>query len=104
MKRWNEITSKQKTDYQGMTDDDIRARFQLLKKSNGNVSHNLLKSRACEDCFETGERGTPFGIRYFYAGDERWQGEDATDAKGCVGCGWYDIDAWRASLNRKLRG
>lgn len=104
MKRWNEVTSKQQTDYQDMTDDDIRARFQLLKKSNGNVSHNLLKSRACEDCFETGERGTPFGIRYFYAGDERWRGKDATDAMGCVGCGWYDIDAWRASLNRKLRG
>ena len=102
MKRWNEVTSSQQTNYQDMTDDDIRERFQLLKKSNGNVSHNLLKSRACEECFRTGKRGTPFGIHYFYAGNRNWQGKTATDANGCIGCGWYDIDKWRASLNRKL--
>ena len=104
MKRWNEETSKRQTDYQDMTDDDIRERFQLLKKSNGSVSHNLLKSRACEICFDTGRRGTPFGIRYFYSGGEYWEGESATDPKGCIGCGWYDIEAWRVSLNRHLNG
>ena len=104
MKRWDEETSKRQTDYQDMTDDDIRERFQLLKKSNGNVSHNLLKSRACEICFDTGRRGTPFGIRYFYAGGDRWEGEDDQDPQGCIGCGWYDIEAWRESLNRHLNG
>ena len=102
MKRWNERTSKQQTDYDNMSDEDIRARFQLLKKSNGNVSHNLLKSRACEECFDTGKRGTPFGIRYFYAGDDRWRGKNRKDPSGCVGCGWYDVAKWRESLNRKL--
>lgn len=104
MKRWNERTSKRQTDYDDMSDEDIRARFQLLKKSNGNVSHNLLKSRACEECFDTGKRGTPFGIRYFYAGDGRWRGKNRKDPSGCVGCGWYDIAKWRASLNQKLDG
>lgn len=104
MKRWDEETSRKQTDYTDMTDDDIRQRFQLLKKSNGNVSHNLLKSRACENCCETGDRGTPFGIHYFYAGNARWQGKSDNDANGCVGCGWYDVEAWRKSLNRKLRG
>ena len=104
MKRWNEHTSRQQTDYQNMSDDDIRERFQLLKKSNGSVSHNQLKSRACEECFRTGKRGTPFGIRYFSAGNDVWQGKSAKDPSGCVGCGWYDIAAWRTCLNRKLRG
>ena len=103
MKRWDEHTSKQQTDYQNMSDEDIRERFQLLKKSNGNVSHNLLKSRACEECFNTGKRGTPFGIRYFYLGDAHWTGNGPKDPRGCLGCGWYDIAAWRTSLNGKLR-
>ena len=104
MKRWDEETSRQQTDYQDMSDEDIRERFQLLKKSNGNVSHNLLKSRACEECFETGKRGTPFGIHYFYAGNDRWEGKTLQDPNGCVGCGWFDVEAWRTALNRKLSG
>ncbi len=102
LKRWNETTSKHQTDYQNMTDSDIKELFQLLKKSNGNVSHNLLKSRACEHCFETGERGTPFGIRYFYSGTAEWKGKDEYDPRGCLGCGWYDVEKWRESLNRHL--
>ena len=104
MIRWDERTSEQQTNYQNMSDDDIRKRFQLLKKSNGDVSHNLLKSRSCETCYNTGKRGTPFGIRHFYAGNNRWQGSNAKDPKGCVGCGWLDVAKWRASLNRKLCG
>lgn len=91
MKRWDEETSRQQTNYSDMADDDIRQRFQLLKKSNGHVSHNLLKSRACEHCFNTGRRGTPFGIRYFYAGGDRWQGpmpRIQTDAWVAVGTTW----------------
>ena len=103
MKRWNEETSQQQTNYSSMTDTDIQSRFQLLKKSNGRISHNLLKSRACEQCFATGHRGTPFGIHYFYAGSPRWEGAHEKDPAGCIGCGWYGIEQWRLSLNHKLR-
>lgn len=65
MIRWNEHTSVGQTNYSEMTDDDIGATFQMLKSSNGSVSHNLLKSRSCETCFATGQRGTPFGIAFF---------------------------------------
>ena len=102
MKRWDDETSRQQTDYRNMTDENIRERFQLLKKSNGNVSHNLLKSRACEVCFDTGRRGTPFGIRHFYSGGPHWEGKDAKDPRGCIGCGWYDVEKWRESLNQHL--
>lgn len=73
MKRWNEVTSKQQTDYQDMTDDDIRARFQLLKKSNGNVSHNLLKSRAWRTASrpENVERRSAFAISMQATSDGR---------------------------------
>ena len=104
MKRWNEVTSQQQTDYAALTAADIRTRFQLLKKSNGAVSHNHLKSRACETCYETGRRGTPFGIHYFYAGSAWWEGRSQDDPQGCIGCGWYDFAAWRRSLNRQLQG
>ncbi len=99
MLRWNANTRASQSSFADMTDEDIRAKFQLLKASNGSVSHNLLKSRACERCFRTGRRGTPFGIAYFYEGTERWQTDDRTDPQGCVGCGWYDFDLWRARLN-----
>jgi len=102
--RWDSESAREQSDYGGITDDEIRQRFQLLKKSNGSVSHNLLKSRACEHCFETGNRGEPFGIRYFYAGNHRWGGTHDKDPNGCIGCGWYDIAAWRDSLNAKLNG
>ena len=90
-------------DREDLSDAEIRARFQLLKASNGSASHNLLKSRACERCFKTNKRGTPFGIRYYYAGTDRWKG-DPKDERGCHGCGWYDFDKWRKALNRAIRG
>ena len=99
MLRWNADTSIAQSDFTNMTDDNIRERFQLLKASNGSVSHNLLKSRACERCFRTGQRGTPFGIVFFHEGGEIWEPDDRTDPKGCIGCGWYDFDLWRTRLN-----
>ena len=100
MSRWpDNYGDKDKED---MSDEDIRDRFQLLKKSNGTISHNRLKSEACVKCVKTGKRGTPFGIKYFYEGDGDWHG-DKTDEHGCHGCGWYDFDKWRKSLNRELR-
>ena len=101
--RWSPAEQQRQTDYSGMSDGEIRERFQLLKKSNGSVSHNLLKSRARERCFKSGQRGTPFGIRFFYSGDGSWAPPDKRDASGCVGCGWYDFDKWRSALNRTLR-
>ncbi len=103
MLRWDAVERAAQTAYSSMSDDDIRARFQLLKQSNGSVSHNLLKSRACERCFKLGRRGTPFGITFFYAGGSLWEPTDKQDPSGCVGCGWYDFDAWRRGLNQHLR-
>lgn len=104
MLRWTPAEQKAQNAYGSMTDDEIRARFQLLKSSNGSVSHNLLKSRACERCYQHDTRGTPFGIVYFYAGGPRWEPADKKDPSGCVGCGWYDFDQWRKNLNATLRG
>lgn len=98
--RWNEEAQATLTDYSNMDPEYIKANFQLLKKSNGSVSHNLLKSRACERCVKTGNRGKPFGIDYFYAGDSKWRPSDPKDPSGCDGCGWYDFAAWRTSLNK----
>ncbi len=103
MIRWNSDTATGQTNYSEMTDDEIRDKFQVLKASNGSVSHNLLKSRACEQCVATGQRGTPFGIIFFYEGDEQWGPEDPTDPTGCIGCGWYDFDRWRTTLNAQLQ-
>lgn len=101
--RWSPAEAANQTDYTAMTDDDIRAKFQLLKQSNGSVSHNLLKSRACERCFRDGRRGAPFGIVFFYAGGPEWEPDDKRDPAGCIGCGWYDFAEWRDHLNRRLK-
>ncbi|MCY4623604.1 MAG: restriction endonuclease [Chloroflexi bacterium] len=103
MLRWTDEEAMRQTDYAAMTDDDIRANFQLLKKSNGSISHNLLKSRACERCYQSGQRGQPFGIDFYYAGTRRWAPVDKNDPSGCEGCGWYDFAKWRDALNDKTR-
>ena len=100
--RWTPEVGERLTDYSNMTESDIKAHFQLLKKSNGSVSHNMLKSRACETCLKTGQRGEPFGISFFYEGGPMWEPADEKDPAGCVGCGWYDFDAWRTALNKML--
>ncbi|MEC4853851.1 MAG: hypothetical protein SAJ12_22960, partial [Jaaginema sp. PMC 1079.18] len=87
-----------------MSDEQIRKKFQLLKKdSSGN--HNLLKSRSCETCIKTGKRGTPLGIKFWYKGNENWSSPYQTGLeaeKGCVGCGWYNFEKWRDALNQKI--
>ncbi|WP_026522829.1 hypothetical protein [Butyrivibrio sp. VCB2001] len=99
MERYGDIEDENPVD---MPEEQIQEKFQLLKKdSSGN--HNLLKSRACEKCMKTGQRGSFLGIDFFYQGNIRWPddcpqiGEDAK--KGCIGCGWYDINKWRDELN-----
>lgn len=102
MIRWGGTEPKLSPD---MSEAEIGRKFQLLK-FDGSGNHNLLKSRACEICYKTGQRGTPCGIRFFYGGGATWpeaapaSGSDAE--KGCVGCGWYDFATWREALNLKL--
>ncbi len=82
-----------------MTDAEIQQRFQLLTRAN-----NLWKSRYCERCKATRERGTYIGIHYFYAGETLWDSAiPDDDENGCVGCFWYDPQQWRASLNELIR-
>ena len=101
MERWGESEPPHLT---SMSEDEIKKKFQLLKKdASGN--HNLLKSRSCERCIKTEKRGTPLGIKFWYEGGESWSCayQKGTEAEaGCVGCGWYDFEAWRNALNQKL--
>lgn len=103
MIRWNQEANRNLVDYANMDENDIKAHFQLLKKSNGSISHNMLKSRACEECYRTGKRGQPFGIFFFYKGGPEWMPSDKKDPAGCVGCGWYDFALWRENLNKLVR-
>lgn len=101
MERWG---SNEPPHLTSISEDEIKKKFQLLKKDDSG-NHNLLKSRSCENCLRTGKRGTPLGIRFWYAGDENWasiyqRGNEAEE--GCIGCGWYDFAAWRNALNQKL--
>lgn len=102
MERWGTAEDSNSPD---MTDEEIEEKFQLLKKDDSG-NHNLLKSRACERCIATGKREGPLGIMFFYEGDENWpedcpsKGEEAK--RGCIGCGWYNFQAWRDALNEKL--
>jgi hypothetical protein len=102
MIRWNTDIAAKQSDFSSMTDEDIRNNFQLLKASNGSISHNLLKSRTCERCYRTGVRGTPFGISFFYQGGPKWEPAEKDDPLGCIGCGWYDFAKWREELNLRL--
>ncbi|WP_345991940.1 hypothetical protein AAEU33_08125 [Chryseobacterium sp. Chry.R1] len=94
--RWDEETRKENPDE--MPEDEIMQKFQLLDNQR-----NQQKREVCRQCFQSNKRGTLFGIKYFYKGSEDWDpkipkiGKEAE--KGCVGCGWYDIQKWRESLN-----
>ena len=102
MERWGQSEANHDVN---MTENEVRKKFQLLKKDMAG-NHNLLKSRGCENCIKTGKRGSPLGIHFWYLGEENWgkdipeSGEDAE--QGCIGCGWYDFEKWRNSLNKKL--
>ncbi|WP_336023918.1 hypothetical protein [Halobellus salinisoli] len=87
--RWEESES---FDYDSMSDAEVREHFQILTRT-----HNLLKSRKCEACVESGERPQFMEIEYYYEGSEEYD-EDL----GCVGCGWYNPQQWRESLHEEL--
>ncbi len=84
-----------------MTAQEIMEKFQLL-----NAQTNMQKKQWCSECIRTGKRGYPFGIKYYYSGNEEWDKTIPTKGKaaeqGCVGCGWYDMLKWKEELNKKL--
>lgn len=97
--RWDEKTKEENPD--SMTDEEIKNKFQLLTNQR-----NQEKREVCRECYQTNRRGTIYGIMYFYEGTEVWdesipkKGKEAE--KGCIGCPWYDIDAWRKNVQKKL--
>lgn len=81
-----------------MSEKELHNKFQLLTRG-----HNLWKSRYCERCQETGERGTFIGINYFTKGGPNWDTKISSDEeRGCFGCFWYDPDEWRLELNKLI--
>lgn len=66
---------------ENMSDEDIKATFMLLTRSN-----NLLKSRACERCAQTNTRGWNH-LKWWYEGDETWNNT-------CSGCFFFDPTTW----------
>lgn len=98
--RWDNKTKRE--NLEELTDEEIIHDFQLIDNQR-----NQQKREACRTCFQTGIRQFPFGIEYFYKGSKNWpanvsrQGKDAEE--GCVGCGWYDLIAWRDSVIKKLQ-
>jgi hypothetical protein len=94
--RWDNETKTENSNE--MSDDEIKKKFQLIDNQR-----NQQKREVCRKCFQTGERGKIYGLNYYYQGDENWNndfpriGKEAE--KGCIGCGWYDIQKWRDSLN-----
>ena len=99
--RWDEATRRSSDDIEMLKDYEIKRDFQLLDNAR-----NLQKREVCRTCAQTNERGIIFGINYFYKGNHKWDekipkiGKEAE--RGCIGCGWYDIEKWRESLNKNL--
>ena len=78
-----------------MSLEEIKEKFILLSRSN-----NLLKSRYCEKCPKTGERGNFPGIYFWYKGNKYWDKNiDKHDERGCAGCFWNNPYKWRDELN-----
>lgn len=98
--RWDKNTKTDNPD--DMSDTEIKGKFQLLDNQR-----NQQKREVCRHCFQLGERGILFGIKFFYEGGEIWDnripkiGKDAE--QGCIGCGWYDIQQWREELNKIVK-
>ena len=84
-----------------MSEAEIRAKFQLLDKQR-----NLEKREACRQVFQTGKLGAIFGIDYYINGSADWPENIPKTGKeseeGWKLCPWYDIEAWRQSLNAFL--
>jgi type II secretory ATPase GspE/PulE/Tfp pilus assembly ATPase PilB-like protein len=91
--RWGQNEEENKTD---MSEEEIREKFILLTRNN-----NLLKSRYCERCLKTGERGNFPGIYFWFKGNKKWDEKIGKyDKKGCEGCFWNNPDKWREEINK----
>lgn len=97
---WDENTRTDNPD--DMSDEEIRAKFQLLDNQR-----NLEKREACRKVFQTGKLGTIFGIEYYMNGNNEWPEniprKGAKSEAGWKLCPWYDIEAWRKSLNQSIK-
>lgn len=97
--RWDEETKKENSEK--MSNADIKEKFQLLDNQR-----NQQKREVCRKCFQTGIRGKLFGLNYFYEGNDKWPDDcprvGKAAEKGCIGCGWYDMEMWRNSLNNQI--
>ncbi len=98
--RWDENTKRESIE--NLSDSEIKRDFQLLDNQR-----NQQKREVCRGCFQSNKRGYPFGISYFYQGNETWDEKFPTTGKeaeeGCKGCGWYDLELWRTSLIKTIR-
>lgn len=98
--RWDDETKSENP--MTMSDEELIHKFQLLDNQR-----NQQKREVCRNCFQTGKRGTIYGIEYYFKGGPQWdesipkQGKSAE--KGCIGCPWYDIQAWRKHLNEDIK-
>jgi hypothetical protein len=105
--RWDAHTKAENPE--SMSDTDIRRKFQLLDNQR-----NQQKREVCRQCFQTGKRGQIFGIDFYAEGDDKWEtnfkmrrqevAKTGLGAEvGCMGCPWYDIEAWRTCLNAAIQ-
>lgn len=98
--RWDENTRR--ISLEELNHEDIQHDFQLMSNQR-----NLQKREVCRRCLQTGERGAPFGIRFWHVGTERWPDDVPSVGKeaenGYLGCGWYDLATWREELNKRLK-
>lgn len=97
--RWDKDTKDENP--MTMTDEEIIAKFQLLDNQR-----NQEKREVCRNCVQTGQRGKLFGINFYSTGSDKWDEKIPASGKaaekGCEGCPWYDIEAWRRSINNNL--
>ena len=97
--RWDENTPEDNP--VDMPADKVRAKFQMMT-----TQRNQQKREVCRRCYKTGMRGTIYGIKYYYKGDDKWNPDIPTRGKaaeqGCVGCPWYDIQKWREELQKLI--
>lgn len=93
--RWNQPESDNLND---MPEKAIRRKFQLLSNQT-----NMWKSRYCDTCVKTGKRGEFMGLKWYYKGDENWNGKTEFDEKGCIGCPWYDLETWKVKFLEKQK-
>ncbi len=95
--RWDMTTRRDELEH--LKEDDIHMDFQLLTNQR-----NQQKREVCRRCFQSCQRGYPFGVKFYYKGDSTWPPSipirGKTAEMGCQGCGWYDLKAWRNALNK----